>query len=103
MLCFFRGGVYFKITFLKPLTLNREEKSLPDVAMVAKFLDLNKPWSCKHGRNNNKKLTCLTFLCMIALGNKAVPHNILPSFDNANGRPYQERLLRSKNFASMVT
>ena len=72
--------------------------------MVAKFLDLNKPWSCKYSRNNNKKLTCLTFLCMIALRNKTVPHSFLLSFDNAlNGRPYQERLLRSKKFASMVT
>ena len=71
--------------------------------MVAKFMDLNKPWSCKYGRNNNKKLECLTFLCMIALRNKTVAHSFLPSFDNANGRPYQERLLRSKNFVSMVT
>ena len=30
--------------------LNREKKSLRDVAMVTKFLDLNKPWSCKYGR-----------------------------------------------------
>lgn len=28
---------------------NREEKSLRHVAMVAKFLDLNKPCSCKYG------------------------------------------------------
>ena len=30
--------------------LNREKKSLRHVAMVTKFLDLNKPWSCKYGR-----------------------------------------------------
>ena len=28
---------------------------------------VNKPWSCKNG---GKKLTCVTFLCMIALRNK---------------------------------
>ena len=67
--------------------------------MVAKFLDLNKPWSSKYSGNNNKKLTFMTFLCVIALRNKTVPHSFLPSFDNANGRP----LSRSKNFASMVT
>ena len=27
---------------------NRGEKSSRGVAMVAKFLDLNKPWSCKY-------------------------------------------------------
>ena len=71
--------------------------------MVAKFLDLNKPWSCKYSRNNNKKLTCLTFLCMIALRNKTVTHTILPPFDNANGRLCQEGLLRNRHFATMVT
>ena len=30
--------------------INREEKSLRHVAMVAKFLDLDKLWSCKYGR-----------------------------------------------------
>ena len=30
--------------------LNREKKSLHHVAMVTKFLDLNKPCSCKYGR-----------------------------------------------------
>ena len=37
---------------------------------------VNKPWSCKNGR---KKLTCVTFLCMIALRNKTVAHTFLPS------------------------
>ena len=36
--------------------------------MVAKFLDLNKPWSCKYGRKKEE----LNFLCTIALKNKAV-------------------------------
>ena len=35
--------------------VNRE-KSSRHVAMVAKFLDPNKPWSCKYGR---KKLTLM--------------------------------------------
>ena len=37
-------------------TNNREEKLLRHVAMVAKFMDVNKPWSCKYGRKT-KKLT----------------------------------------------
>ena len=35
-------------------TNNREEKLLRHVAMVAKFMDLNKPWSCKYGRKTQK-------------------------------------------------
>ena len=34
------------------------------IAMVAKYLDLNKPWSCKYGRKKGKIMTCMTFLCM---------------------------------------
>ena len=34
---------------------------------------------------------------------KTVAHIFLLSFDNANGRLCQERLLRSWNFATMVT
>ena len=48
----------------------RLEKSSRHVAMVAICLDLNKPWT----------------------------HTFLPSFDNANDRHDQERLLRSRNF-----
>ena len=33
--------------------INREEKSLRHVAMVAKFLDLDKLWSGKYGRKKN--------------------------------------------------
>ena len=37
---------------------------------------------------------CMTFLCMIALRkNKTVTHTFLPSFDNANRRLSQVRLL----------
>ena len=59
--------------------VNRE-KSSRHVAMVAKCLDPNKLWSCKYGR---KKLTCLTFMYMIALRNKKEAHKFLPSLDNA--------------------
>ena len=40
-----------------------------------------------------KKLTCMTFLCMIALNNKMVAHTFLPSLDNANVHVCQEILL----------
>ena len=45
----------------------------------------------------------ITFVCMSALGNKTVAHTFVPSFDNANGRLCQERLSRSRNFATVVT
>ena len=45
----------------------------------------------------------MTFVCMSALGNKTVAHTFLLSFDNANGRLCQEKLLRSRNFATMLT
>ena len=36
-------------------------------------------------------MTCMqSFLCMIELGSKSVAHTWLPSFDNANGRLYQD-------------
>ena len=66
--------------------------------MVAKFLDLDNLWSCKHDRKKRRKiLTRITILCMIAFGDKTVAHNFIPSFDNANGRLCQERLLRTRN------
>ena len=40
---------------------------------------------------------------MIALGNKTVTRSSLQSLDNADGRCYRERMLRSRNFATMVT
>ena len=83
------------------LALYREDKWLRHLSMmIAKYLGLNRPWSCKFGRKKKKKkLTCMTFLCMIALRNKTVTHTFLPSFHNANSRLCQERLrtLRSNN------
>ena len=40
---------------------------------------------------------------MIALKSKTVAHTSLPSFNNTNGFCWEERLLRSRNFATMVT
>ena len=73
--------------------------------MVTKFLDLNKPWSCKYWRKENKENEKIdrTFLCVIAPRNKMVAHTFLPSFNNANGHLCQQRLLRFRNFATMVT
>ena len=46
-------------------------------------------------------MTCMTFLRMIALRNKTVPHTFLPSFDNANDPSV--RLMKSRNLATVVT
>ena len=45
----------------------------------------------------------MNFRCMIALRNKTVARTFPLSFDNANDRLSQERVLRFRNFASMVT
>ena len=86
---------------------NRKEKSLLLVTMVAKLLDLNKAWSCKYIRkkkqNKNEKIWHAWLLCMIALRNKMVTHSFFPWLDNANGRLCHDRLLRSRNPATMVT
>ena len=67
------------------------------IAMVC--LDLNKPWSC-----GKKKWTGMTYLCtIIALRNQTVAREFFPLFDSANGCLCQERLLSSRNFATMVT
>ena len=65
---------------------NREEKSLGQVAMVAKFLYLNKRWS---------------FLCMAALRNKTVAYSFLLLLENWNGHLSQETLLRSRKIATL--
>ena len=59
---------------------NREEKSLRHVAMVAKFVDLNKRSPASMAEKKKRKyLTCMTFLCRIALRNKSVTHTFLPA------------------------
>ena len=55
-------------------------------------------------KKENEKMTRMqSFLCMIALRNKTVAHNWLPSFDNANGRlcQYPEILLISLDWLSL--
>ena len=44
----------------------------------------------KYGKKRRKQLTCMTFPCMIALRNKTVTHNFLPSFDNENNRLFKK-------------
>ena len=46
---------------------NREGKPLCHVAMVVKFLVLNTTVFLQIWQEKQKKLTCMTFLCMIAL------------------------------------
>ena len=64
-------------------TLKHIEKSLRHVTMVAKFLDLHKPWSCEYGRKKKRKM---------------VAHTFLPSFENAKGLLRQERLFEIQKF-----
>lgn len=69
-------------------------KSLRHVAMVAK----------NSGSQQNRGMACVSSLCMIlSLRIKTVAHAFLSSFDNANGFLCKERLLRSRNYATMVT
>ena len=71
----------------KTRSFPNRERSRFQVAMVTKFLDHNKPKSCKYGI----KMTCMqSFLCMIVLRSKTVAHTFLPSFYNANGRLCQD-------------
>ena len=53
----------------------------------------------KYGRKKKKKWPCMNFRSMTPL----IAHTFLPSFDNANGYLCQEILLKSRNFAAMVT
>ena len=48
------------------------------------------------------KNVCLTFLSMIDLKNKTVAHVFLPSFNNKDSCLRQERLLQSRNVATML-
>ena len=51
--------------------------SLRQIAMVAKFLNLSKPWFYKYG-GKNEKLTCVSFVFMTALTGKKTVANALP-------------------------
>ena len=78
------------------LSLFLEDKLLRHVTMVAKFLDISKPRSYKYVRKNKQKQK------QKWRGWPFLAHTFLPSLDNADGRLCKERLLRSRNFASMV-
>ena len=52
-------------------------------------------------KKRKKELTYMTYLCMIALGNKTVAHTFLLSFDNVNGCLCQERWLTSITLAKI--
>ena len=58
-------------------------------------LDLNKPWYGKKKKNDRYEHDCTQ--------EPNVAHESFPSFDSANGCLCQERLLSSRNFATMVT
>ena len=45
----------------------------------------------------------MTGMSMIALRNQTVAREFFPSFDSANSCLCQERLLSSRNFATMIT
>ena len=51
-------------------------------------------------KKTTKKLTCTTFLYMIALRNKIVAHKFYPSFDNANGTIEIQKLRHHSNLTS---
>ena len=51
--------------------------------MVAKFLDLNKLWSCKYGRKKKEKIDMYDVPLHSALRNKTVACTFLWSSDNA--------------------
>ena len=69
------------------ISSNTIEKQLRHVAIVAKFLDLNKPRSCNYA-GKTEALKCMTFLCLTA--QKTVFHTILPSLANANALLFVE-------------
>ena len=72
--------------------------------METKFLDLNKPWSCKHDSKSEKNdMYDFPAHDCTRKQNDSPYFSSIVKFDNANGRLYQERMLRSRNFAAMTT
>ena len=83
-----------------------------DLSAVSNF-DVNRDKLLRHSSiisgfqhtmvlQKREKLTCMTFLCVIAHQEQNEAHTFLPSFDNSDGRLCQERL-RSRNRATLVT
>jgi len=75
-----------------------EEKLLPHVAMVAKFLGLNTPWSRKYGRKKkNEKIDMYDF----PVHGWSQEQNSLyffPPFDNVNGHLCKKTIVQIQNF-----
>ena len=67
--------------------------------MVAKSLDLSNRRSANMA-DKRKKMDMYDFPEHDCARNKTVAHTCIPSLDNANGRLRQERLFRSRNFAT---
>ena len=83
-------------------TLKNKEKSLRHVAMVANFLDLNKTLYCKYCRKK-EKIDMYDFSVSDCAQEQNGSHKLLSLFEKANGRLCQERLLRPRNLATIVT
>ena len=85
----------------------REEKSLRHVNMVAQplMISINRcPGNMEKDKQTNKQtMDMYDFPVHDCTQKQTVANTFLPSFNNANGRLCQERLLRSRNFAAMVT
>ena len=61
--------------------------------MVAECLDLNKPRSCKYGRKKKPKKKIDIYAVSVhdcTQEQNGSPYFSFPSFDNANGRLYQD-------------
>ena len=77
---------------------NREEESVGNFAMVAKFLNLNKLWSCKYGWKRNNKIGRYMFDVPLDCSQE---QNSSPYFSFIV-LPWQERMMTSRNFATML-
>ena len=82
---------------------SRMERSLRHVAMVAKFLDLNNLGPVNMTGKKTKKLVRYDFPMQDCTQKQNGSPFFFPSFDDANGRLCQERLLKSKTFPTIVT
>ena len=98
--CFVPGEIkplhFLKIDFIK-----WREEVVSSRCRGSKILGAQQTVVLQIWQKETKNLACLSSLWMIALRTK--PVTFLPWIDNANGRLCQERLLRSRNFATMVT
>ena len=66
--------------------------------MVTKFLNPNKPWSCKYGRKQRK--ACKTFQCMILMRNKTVAHTILHIVPQSKWQSLSRKSVKIQKFCS---